>query len=216
MQTEIIKIDFSRPLAEQVRGCAEILERGGLVAFPTETVYGLGGSALDADAARKIYAAKGRPSDNPLIIHIAKPEDAEKYCVTSDAYYKIAEAFMPGPITVVLPKKDNIPESVTGGLSTVAVRCPAHPVARALIDACGFPVAAPSANTSGRPSPTAADHVKDDLSGKIEAIIDGGEAEIGLESQQGIRCHKQFFSTGITTNGYFGISTNIFTNNRNK
>ena len=182
MQTEIIKIDFSRPLAEQVRTCAEILSRGGLVAFPTETVYGLGGSALDADAAKKIYAAKGRPSDNPLIIHIAKPEDAEKYCITSEAYYKIAEAFMPGPITVVLPKKENIPESVTGGLSTVAVRCPAHPVARALIEAAGFPVAAPSANTSGRPSPTSASHVKEDLCGKIEAIIDGGEAEIGLES----------------------------------
>ena len=182
MQTEIIKIDFSRPLAEQVEGASKILSRGGLVAFPTETVYGLGGSALDADAAKKIYAAKGRPSDNPLIIHIAKPEDAEKYCYTNEAYYKIAEAFMPGPITVILPKKENIPGSVTGGLSTVAVRCPAHPVARALIEAAGVPVAAPSANTSGRPSPTAAEHVIDDLYGKIEAIIDGGEAEIGLES----------------------------------
>ena len=182
MQTEIIKIDFSRPLAEQVRGCAEILARGGLVAFPTETVYGLGGSALDADAAKKIYAAKGRPSDNPLIIHIAKPEDAEKYCITCEAYYKIAAEFMPGPITVVLPKKENIPSSVTGGLATVAVRCPAHPVARALIEAAKLPVAAPSANTSGRPSPTAAEHVIDDLFGKIDAIIDGGEAEIGLES----------------------------------
>lgn len=182
MQTEIIKIDFSLPLAKQVEGAAKILSGGGLVAFPTETVYGLGGSALDADAAKKIYAAKGRPSDNPLIIHIAKPEDAEKYCCTNEAYYKIAEAFMPGPITVVLPKKDNIPESVTGGLSTVAVRCPAHPVARALIEAAGVPVAAPSANTSGRPSPTSAEHVIDDLYGKIEAIIDGGEAEIGLES----------------------------------
>ena len=182
MQTDIIKIDFSRPLGGQVRACAEILCRGGLVAFPTETVYGLGGNALDADAAKKIYAAKGRPSDNPLIIHIAKPEDAEKYCITNEAYYKIAEAFMPGPITVILPKKDNIPASVTGGLATVAVRCPANAVARALIAEAGVPVAAPSANTSGRPSPTAAEHVIDDLSGKIDAIIDGGEAEIGLES----------------------------------
>ncbi|MBQ7291351.1 MAG: threonylcarbamoyl-AMP synthase [Clostridia bacterium] len=182
MQTDIIKIDFSRSLGEQVRACAEILCRGGLVAFPTETVYGLGGNALDADAAKKIYAAKGRPSDNPLIIHIAKPEDAEKYCITNEAYYKIAEAFMPGPITVILPKKDNIPASVTGGLATVAVRCPANAVARALIAEAGVPVAAPSANTSGRPSPTAAEHVIDDLSGKIDAIIDGGEAEIGLES----------------------------------
>ena len=179
MQTKIVKIDFSRPLAAQVSECAEILKNGGLVAFPTETVYGLGGSGLDADAAKKIYAAKGRPSDNPLIIHIAKPEDAEKYCVTCEAYYKIARAFMPGPITVILPKRDNIPESVTGGLSTVAVRCPAHPVARALIEAAELPVAAPSANTSGRPSPTAAEHVIDDLCGKIDAVIDGGEAEIG-------------------------------------
>ncbi len=182
MQTEIIKIDFARPLREQVRACGEILRRGGLVAFPTETVYGLGGSALDADAAKKIYAAKGRPSDNPLIIHVAAPEDAEKYCVTNEAYYKIAAAFMPGPVTVVLPKRENIPASVTGGLSTVAVRCPGHPVARALIEEAGVPVAAPSANTSGRPSPTAAEHVIDDLYGKIDAVIDGGEAEIGLES----------------------------------
>lgn len=182
MITDIIKIDFSRPLREQILSCAEILKRGGLVAFPTETVYGLGGSALDADAAKKIYAAKGRPSDNPLIIHIAKPEDAEKYCVTNEAYYKIAEAFMPGPITVILPKKNNIPDSVTGGLATVAVRCPAHPVARALIEAAELPIAAPSANTSGRPSPTSAAHVIEDLNTKIEAIIDGGEAEIGLES----------------------------------
>jgi L-threonylcarbamoyladenylate synthase len=182
MQTDIIKIDFSQPLGAQLHSCAEVLRNGGLVAFPTETVYGLGGNALDADAAKKIYAAKGRPSDNPLIIHIAKPEDAEKYCITYEAYYKIAEAFMPGPITVILPKKENIPASVTGGLATVAVRCPAHAVARALIAEAGVPGAAPSANTSGRPSPTAAEHVIDDLSGKIDAIIDGGEAEIGLES----------------------------------
>ena len=103
METKIVNIDFSRPLLHQVAECAEIIKNGGLVAFPTETVYGLGGSALDADAAKKIYAAKGRPSDNPLIIHVAKPEDAEKYCITNEAYYKIAEAFMPGPITVVLP-----------------------------------------------------------------------------------------------------------------
>lgn len=182
METKIVNIDFSRPLLPQVAECAETIKNGGLVAFPTETVYGLGGSALDSDAARKIYAAKGRPSDNPLIIHVAKPEDAEKYCVTNEAYYKIADAFMPGPITVVLPKKDIIPSSVTGGLDTVAVRCPGHPVARALIEAAGLPIAAPSANTSGRPSPTAAEHVIDDLLGKIDAVIDGGEAEIGLES----------------------------------
>lgn len=182
METKIVKIDLSRDLNEQVKECAEIIKHGGLVAFPTETVYGLGGSALDADAAKKIYAAKGRPSDNPLIIHIARPEEAEAYCVTNEAYYKIAKEFMPGPITVILPKKDTIPFSVTGGLSTVAVRCPEHPVARALISEAGVPIAAPSANTSGRPSPTSAQHVIDDLSSKIDAIIDGGEAEIGLES----------------------------------
>lgn len=182
MVTKIIKINFGRPLEEQIRECADMIKSGGLVAFPTETVYGLGGNALDADAAKKIYAAKGRPSDNPLIIHIARPEDAEAYCVTNEAYYKIAEAFMPGPITVILPKKEIIPFSVTGGLSTVAVRCPEHPVARALISEAGVPIAAPSANTSGRPSPTSAEHVIDDLNLKIDAIIDGGEAEIGLES----------------------------------
>lgn len=182
MITDIVKIDFSLPLDAQLKACAETIVRGGLVAFPTETVYGLGGNALDADAAKKIYAAKGRPSDNPLIIHIEKPEDAEEYCVTNASYYKIAEAFMPGPVTVILPKKEIIPFSVTGGLDTVAVRCPEHPVARALIRAAGVPIAAPSANTSGRPSPTSAAHVIEDLSSKIDAIIDGGEAQIGLES----------------------------------
>ena len=182
MITEIVKIDFSKPLDAQVQKCAETIVRGGLVAFPTETVYGLGGNALDADAAKKIYAAKGRPSDNPLIIHIEKPSDAEEYCFTNDSYYKIANAFMPGPITVILPKKEIIPFPVTGGLSTVAVRCPEHPVARALIRAAGVPIAAPSANTSGRPSPTSASHVIEDLSSKIDAIIDGGDSEIGLES----------------------------------
>lgn len=182
MRTKIVNIDFERPFEEQVRGCAEIIKRGGLVAFPTETVYGLGGSALDDGAAKKIYAAKGRPSDNPLIIHIASPEDAERYCFTNEAYYKIASSFMPGPITVILPKKDIIPYSVTGGLDTVAVRCPENKIARALIKEAGVPIAAPSANTSGRPSPTSASHVIEDLDSKIDAIIDGGVSEIGLES----------------------------------
>lgn len=182
MKTEIIKIDFERPLGEQLCSSAEIIRNGGLVAFPTETVYGLGGSALDADAAKKIYSAKGRPSDNPLIIHISEPKDAEKYCFTNDAYYKIANAFMPGPITVILPKKDIIPYSVTGGLDTVAVRCPENIVARTLIEKAGVPIAAPSANTSGRPSPTTARHVIEDMDSKIDAIIDGGSSSIGLES----------------------------------
>ena len=150
--------------------------------MPTETVYGLGADATDPEATRKIYAAKGRPSDNPLIIHISSPQDAEPYAHTGELYYRLAAAFMPGPLTVILPKKDTIPGEVTGGLDSVAVRCPAHEVARALISAAGVPIAAPSANISGAPSPTSADHVKKDMDGKIDAIIDGGECDIGLES----------------------------------
>ncbi|MBQ3489233.1 MAG: threonylcarbamoyl-AMP synthase [Clostridia bacterium] len=182
MKTELIKIDFSKPLSCQLSLPARILAEGGLVAFPTETVYGLGGNALDASAAGKIYAAKGRPSDNPLIVHIARPTDAEKYAHTGPLYEALAKAFMPGPLTIVLPKRENIPLSVTGGLQTVGIRCPGDPVARELIRIAGVPVAAPSANVSGRPSPTAASHVADDLSGRIDCIIDGGEAEVGLES----------------------------------
>ena len=182
MKTELIKIDFAKPLSGQLSLPAKILADGGLVAFPTETVYGLGGNALDASAAGKIYAAKGRPSDNPLIVHIARPGDAEKYADTNPLYEALAKAFMPGPLTVVLPKKENIPFSVTGGLQTVGIRCPGDPVARELIRLAGVPIAAPSANVSGRPSPTAASHVADDLNGRIDCIIDGGEAEVGLES----------------------------------
>ena len=182
MKTELIKINLTKPLADQLALPAAILAEGGLVAFPTETVYGLGGNALNADAAGKIYAAKGRPSDNPLIVHIARPSDADQYANTNELYEKLARAFMPGPLTVVLPKKENIPCSVTGGLQTVGIRCPGDPVARELIRLAGVPVAAPSANVSGRPSPTAASHVIDDLNGRIDCIIDGGEAEVGLES----------------------------------
>ena len=182
MNTEIFKIDPERIDASAIARCADIIKRGGLVGMPTETVYGLGADATDSDAATKIYAAKGRPSDNPLIIHVAAPEDAEPYAHTSPLYYKLARAFMPGPLTVVLPKKDTIPSAVTGGLDTVAVRCPSHPVARALISAAGVPIAAPSANLSGSPSPTSAAHVAKDLDSRIDAIIDGGECEIGLES----------------------------------
>lgn len=161
---------------------AEILRRGGLVAFPTETVYGLGGSAYYPGAAKKIYEAKGRPSDNPLIVHVSRPEEAEDFAVTCPLYYKLADRFMPGPLTVILPKKDVIDPSVTGGLDTVAVRCPSNGIARALIAAAGCPVAAPSANRSGSPSPTKASHVMDDLSGRIDMVIDGGECAIGVES----------------------------------
>ena len=161
---------------------ASIILNGGLVVFPTETVYGLGGNGLDASSAQKIYAAKGRPSDNPLIIHVKEPEDAENYCYTNEYYYKLAHAFMPGPLTVILPKKDSVPYMVTGGLDTVAVRCPSHPVARALIGKAGVPIAAPSANISGRPSPTCAQFVIEDMNGRVDMIIDGGDCDIGLES----------------------------------
>ena len=174
--------DFSK-LAQ----AGEMLKDGKLVAFPTETVYGLGGNALDPDASKKIYQAKGRPSDNPLIVHISVPDEAEKYCVPSPLYYKLAERYMPGPLTVILPKKQIngvpvIPAETSGGLDSVAVRCPADPIANALIREAGVPIAAPSANRSGSPSPTTAKHVLDDLDGRIDAVIDGGEAVFGLES----------------------------------
>ncbi len=173
---------FISPTESDIAECAQFIKRGGLVAFPTETVYGLGADATDADAAQKIYAAKGRPSDNPLIIHIAEPDDASEYAYTCPLYYRLAEAFMPGPLTVIMKKRDIIPLGVTGGLDTVAVRCPSHAVARALIRASGTAIAAPSANISGSPSPTCASHVISDMNGIIDAIIDGGECDIGLES----------------------------------
>lgn len=168
--------------ARSIARAANIIKKGGLVAFPTETVYGLGGSAENAGSAKKIYAAKGRPSDNPLIIHVPHAEDAERYAVTSDLYYRLTDAFCPGPLTMIMPKKDTVPYEVTGGLDTVAVRIPSHPVARLFLEKCGVAVAAPSANVSGSPSPTAARHVAKDMDGRIDAIIDGGECEIGLES----------------------------------
>ncbi len=182
MKTQIFRTSAEDISKKVIDEAAEILREGGLVAFPTETVYGLGGLATDGSAAEKIYAAKGRPSDNPLIIHIASPEDAEKYAYTNEAYYKLAGAFMPGPLTVILKKRDTVPYEVTGGLDTVALRCPSHPIAHALIEAVGEAVAAPSANLSGSPSPTAGGHVIADLAGRIDAIIDGGECDIGLES----------------------------------
>lgn len=159
----------------------KIIRDGGLVIFPTETVYGIGANALDAEAAQKIFAAKGRPSDNPLIIHLAYPEDAKLYAVTSGAYDKLT-AFMPGPLTVILPKREIIPDSVTGGLKTVAVRVPSHPVARALILCAGVPIAAPSANLSGKPSCTKLEHVIHDMDGRVDMILNGGDSDYGLES----------------------------------
>lgn len=182
MLTEHIKIKDLPSAEPDLRRAAEILRQGGLVVFPTETVYGLGGDATNATAAQKIYAAKGRPSDNPLIIHVAAPEEAEAYAETNEMYFRLAKAFMPGPLTVILPKKNTIPYSTTGGLDSVAVRCPSHPVAHRLIELCGFPIAAPSANLSGKPSPTCAAHVAADMDGRVDMILDGGDCEIGLES----------------------------------
>ena len=182
MNTEHIKITDIVAEENDLARAASLLRNGGLVVFPTETVYGLGGDATRDEAAKKIYAAKGRPSDNPLIIHIANPADAERYAVTNELYYRLAKAFMPGPLTVILPRRESIPTSTTGGLDSVAVRCPAHPVAHKLIELCGFPIAAPSANLSGKPSPTSAAHVAQDMDGRVDMIIDGGESEIGLES----------------------------------
>ncbi len=182
MQTKVIKITDPQVAETDLQEAASILREGGLVVFPTETVYGLGGNGLSHEAAEKIYAAKGRPSNNPLIIHVHDPREADKYAFAGDLYNRLAAAFMPGPLTVILPKRDCIPYATTGGLDTVAVRCPDHPIAHALLKVCDFPVAAPSANLSGKPSPTVAEHVIADLSGRVDMIIDGGESDIGLES----------------------------------
>lgn len=168
---------------EDLREAARILREGGLVAFPTETVYGLGGNALDAEAAGKIYAAKGRPSDNPLIAHISCAKELEPLVKeVPEAGRKLMEAFWPGPLTMIFPKSAKVPYGTTGGLDTVAVRMPDDPVANRLIALAGVPVAAPSANTSGRPSPTTADHVWQDMNGRIDMLIDGGPVGIGVES----------------------------------
>lgn len=180
--TEICCLSDPSANGEIYERAAEIIKSGGLVAFPTETVYGLGGDATHPAAAKKIYAAKGRPGDNPLIIHVAASGDAERYAVTNDLYYRLADIFMPGPLTVIMPKRDIIPYEVTGGLDTVAVRCPRSQYAREFIKHCGVPIAAPSANLSGSPSPTTAKHVYDDMRGRIPMVLDGGPCEIGLES----------------------------------
>lgn len=167
---------------EALREAGEILRGGGTVVFPTETVYGLGANALDASAALRIYTAKGRPADNPLIVHVAEPEDARALTECPPLYDRLAKAFMPGPITIIMPAKPCIPKTVTAGLDTVAIRCPEHPVAHALLLAAGVPIAAPSANLSGSPSPTCFQHVKEDMDGRVDMIIDGGECDFGVES----------------------------------
>ena len=184
METKRIVIKDRKNIKdEELAEAAAVLRSGGLVAFPTETVYGLGGNALDEDAARKIYAAKGRPSDNPLIAHISCAADlAPLVKEIPVAGRKLMEAFWPGPLTMIFPKSGRVPYGTTGGLDTVAVRMPDDPVAGRLIALAGVPVAAPSANTSGRPSPTTADHVWQDMNGRINMIIDGGPVGIGVES----------------------------------
>ena len=183
MNTKVIRMDVKKIDQDAMKEAGEILMAGGLVAFPTETVYGLGGNALDEKAAEKIYAAKGRPSDNPLIIHIAEISALDRIVKEVPAKAKkLAEKFWPGPLTMIFSKSDQVPYGTTGGLDTVAVRMPAHPIALALIRAGGGYVAAPSANLSGRPSPTESAHVEEDLAGRIEMILDGGPVGIGLES----------------------------------
>lgn len=183
METIHIRVTEELPDYESIRQAGEIIKHGGLVAFPTETVYGLGGDALNPESSRKIYEAKGRPSDNPLIIHICRLEDMERLVteVTPQAQ-KLAQTFWPGPLTMILPKSDAVPYETTGGLDTVAIRFPSHPVAQDFIRAAGGYVAAPSANLSGRPSPTQAKYVVEDMNGRIDMIIDGGSVGIGLES----------------------------------
>lgn len=185
MKTDVILINgqCKEKEEEALRRAGSIIKAGGLVAFPTETVYGLGGDALNPASSRKIYAAKGRPSDNPLIVHICRMEDlAPIVKEIPEAARKLAERFWPGPLTMIFRKSDKVPLETTGGLDTVAVRMPLHPAALALIASSGGYVAAPSANLSGRPSPTLAKYVVEDLSGRIEMILDGGDVEIGLES----------------------------------
>ncbi|GGT99279.1 translation factor Sua5 [Sulfodiicoccus acidiphilus] len=179
----MLTVDPLNPQAEVIAEAAKVIRSGGLVAFPTETVYGLGANAYDPQAATRIFLAKGRPSDNPLIVHIADKEQLfEVATEVPEKALEIAEVFWPGPLTIILRKTDKIPPQTTGGLDTVAIRMPAHPVALQLIKESGVPIAAPSANRSGKPSPTTASHVVEDLFGVVELILDGGNVFFGVES----------------------------------
>ena len=186
MKTRIFKDTI-----EDIRKAGEIIAGGGIVAFPTETVYGLGANALDEDAVKKIYKAKGRPSDNPMIVHISQIGDVHDIADVSgdtmpekaiENIRRCSDAFWPGPLTMVLPKKEIVPMTTTGGLDTVAIRMPSHKTARMLIESSGCPIAAPSANLSGKPSPTTAEHTLDDMDGRIDAIIYGCDCQVGIES----------------------------------
>ena len=168
---------------ETASKAAKIIKDGGLVAIPTETVYGLGANGLDEQAVARIFAAKGRPQDNPLILHISGPEEIERFCHhIPQAAFDLADKFWPGPLTIILPAKEIVPKTTTGGLSTVGIRCPDCDVTREIIRLAGVPVAAPSANISGKPSTTTAEHVRHDHDGRIDAIVDGGSCRVGVES----------------------------------
>ena len=183
MNTIISKIDIKNIDKNEIKKQAELIKEGKTVIFPTETVYGLGANALDENAVKKIYEAKGRPSDNPLIVHIYNKE--EVYNLAKDINEKaetIMEHFWPGPITIILNKKDIVPYKTSGGLETVAIRMPSHSIAREIIKQAGVPIAAPSANISGRPSPTKADHVYEEMNGRVSGIVLGGDSNFGLES----------------------------------
>ena len=178
-----LHFEIHSPCSDDIAEVASILKDGGVVAIPTETVYGLAGNALKGECVKKIYEAKGRPSDNPLIVHISNISQwAPLVREIPETAIALAEKFWPGPLTIILPKSDIIPAEISGGLDTVAVRMPSDEIARAIISGCGFPLAAPSANTSGKPSPTCASHVTEDLDGKIDAIVDSGECSVGIES----------------------------------
>ena len=177
MQTQVLPAN-----EESLALAARLLREGQLVAFPTETVYGLGANALDAEAVKAIFAAKGRPADNPLIAHIWDRAQLEGLVEIPDAAPALMDAFWPGPLTILMPRTSRVPDVVTAGLDTVAIRMPSHPVARAMLRACGLPIAAPSANRSGKPSPTTAEHVRVDMDGRIPLILDGGPCDVGLES----------------------------------
>lgn len=183
MDTIIARIDPGHPDPDIIQRAGEVIRSGGIVAFPTETVYGLGGDALSADSAASIYAAKGRPSDNPLIVHIADMSSLERIVRRIPASaYKLADRFWPGPLTMIMHRSEVVPQATTGGLDTVAVRYPSDPVAREFIKAAGGYVAAPSANLSGKPSPTSAKYVIQDMDGRVDMILCGDDSRIGLES----------------------------------
>ena len=171
-----------QPTEEAIQQASRVLREGGLIGLPTETVYGLAANAMDEQAVLSIFAAKNRPADNPLIVHVPSPEAAEPLCYISDLARAVMNRFCPGPITLLLPKKPTVLPVVNAGLDSVAIRIPEHPVAQRLLRTCRLPIAAPSANTSGKPSPTTAEHVYHDLRGKLPIILDGGECQVGLES----------------------------------